>query len=396
MLKMILPILLFLGLNAYIALRFFRLTPGPFLFKLLPVVLVGLATFCFILSFSLRSSLAPQFEQPLYSIGTTWFFASIYFFMFLAAIDIVYALLHLRGSSDSLPRILRLALVILLPLNVLAYGYFHYRDKQRRELTYDFSQNAPQQTSMTLVVLSDLHLGYTIGAAELNEWIALINREKPDAVLLVGDIIDCDVRPLLHDSLAPLFCKIQSRYGTYAVPGNHEYIAGIDRSCRFLRQAGIHLLRDSAAILGNSLRIVGRDDRSNPRRMPLARLMQESPGQELPTIVLDHQPYHLEEAARSHADLQLSGHTHDGQIWPASWFVRRLYEQPHGPLQKEKTNYYVTSGIGLWGGKFRIGTDSEYLVVHLTLPAPDGAEAPDGAPADSTLCVNPPAPVHAQ
>ena len=144
MLKMILPILLLLGLNAYIALRFFRLTPGPYLLRLLPAVLVALATFCFILSFPLRGSLAPQFERPLYSIGTTWFFASIYFFMFLAAIDIVYALLHLRGSGDSLPRILRLALVILLPLNLLAYGYFHYRDKQRRELTYDFSQNAPQ------------------------------------------------------------------------------------------------------------------------------------------------------------------------------------------------------------------------------------------------------------
>lgn len=374
MLKMILPIVLLLGMNAYIALRLFRMMPGPLLLRLVPPLLVAAATLAFILSFPLRGSLQPAQARPLYAVGTTWFFASIYFFLFIAAGDLAYTLLHMRGGGGSLPRAIRLAFAVLLPLNVLAYGYFHYRDKQRRELAYDFAQGSPRRETMTIVALSDLHLGYTISAPELEEWITLINREKPDAVLLVGDIIDCDVRPLLDDSLAPLFRKIQSRYGVYAVPGNHEYIAGIGRSIRFIRQAGIHLLRDSSAVIGGRLRLVGRDDRSNPRRMPLGKLMHGAPGKGLPTVVLDHQPYHLEEAARNHADLQLSGHTHDGQVWPASWIVRRLYEQPHGPLRKEATEYYVTSGIGLWGGKFRIGTDSEYLVIRITVPAVDAPE----------------------
>lgn len=370
MLKMILPILLLLGLNAYIALRLYRLMPGPTWLRALPAVLVALATVSFALSFPLRGSLDPLFARPLYSVGTTWFFASIYFFMFLLLDHLLQGALRLTGHTPSFPQWLRLAIVVLLPLNVLAYGYFHYRDKQRIELHYDLSHGAPQQREMTLVVLSDLHLGFTIGPREFLEWVKLINREKPDAVLLVGDVIDCDVRPLQADSMAPLFSRIQSRYGVYAAPGNHEYVAGIGRSLRFLRQAGVRVLRDSSAIVGGCLRIVGRDDRANPRRATLADLLAGAPGKGLPTLLLDHQPYHLEEAARNGIDLQFSGHTHDGQVWPASWLVGILYEQPHGPLQKEHTNYFVTSGIGLWGGKFRVGTDSEYLVVRLTLPTP--------------------------
>ena len=84
------------------------------------------------------------------------------------------------------------------------------------------------------------------------------------------------------------------------------------------------------------------------------------------TILLDHQPFHLEQAEKAGVDFQLSGHTHYGQVWPASWVEDAIYENAYGPLQKGKTQYFVTSGLGIWGGKFRIGTQSEYLVVTLT------------------------------
>ena len=107
--------------------------------------------------------------------------------------------------------------------------------------------------------------------------------------------------------------------------------------------------------------IIGRDDCTNDRRNPLSDLMKlAKPGHY--TILLDHQPYHLEEAENAKIDFQFSGHTHDGQVWPISWITRIMYEKSFGYLRKGNTEYYISSGMGIWGPKFRIGTRSEYVV----------------------------------
>ena len=113
-----------------------------------------------------------------------------------------------------------------------------------------------------------------------------------------------------------------------------------------------------------SLVIIGRDDRANPRRRSVKELVSRvDPTKYI--ILLDHQPYHLEQAQQAGVDFQFSGHTHYGQVWPISWITDAVYENAFGPCQKGDTHYYVSSGIGLWGGKFRIGTRSEYVVLEL-------------------------------
>ena len=116
--------------------------------------------------------------------------------------------------------------------------------------------------------------------------------------------------------------------------------------------------------IGN-VTIAGRDDRSNRRRKSVEQLMN---GIDRSTyiIMLDHQPYHLEEAEQNGVDLQLSGHTHRGQVWPLNWVTKKMYECDYGQWQRGKTDYYVSSGLGIWGGKFRIGTDSEYVVINVS------------------------------
>ena len=106
----------------------------------------------------------------------------------------------------------------------------------------------------------------------------------------------------------------------------------------------------------------GRDDRSNPDRLPLKELV---PADTLFTLLLDHQPYHLEEAERCGVDFQFSGHAHHGQVWPGNWITDAMYEKAFGAHQRGNTRYYVSSGLGIWGGKFRIGTRSEYIVLTL-------------------------------
>lgn len=154
----------------------------------------------------------------------------------------------------------------------------------------------------------------------------------------------------------------------YACLGNHEYYSGEPKAKQFYKEAGINLLIDNHALVplkgGDTLLVIGRDDRTNMRRTPLKTLAEKAPHGYY-TIVIDHQPYHLEEAQQAGVDFQLSGHTHYGQVWPISWIEDAIYEDAFGPLQKGKTQYYVSSGIGIWGGKFRIGTQSEYIVAEL-------------------------------
>ena len=148
------------------------------------------------------------------------------------------------------------------------------------------------------------------------------------------------------------------------VPGNHEYISGIDKVIQLLQNNSY----TTAARLGchTSLRhtLIGRDDRSNARRLPLQKLMARI-DKSKPVILLDHQPYQLAESQAAGIDLQFSGHTHHGQVWPMNWVTDHLYEQSHGYRQWENSHIYVSSGLSLWGPPFRIGTESEMVVLQL-------------------------------
>ena len=146
--------------------------------------------------------------------------------------------------------------------------------------------------------------------------------------------------------------------------GNHEYYAGEPNSLAFYKEAGITLLRDSSVVV-DSIQIIGRDDRSNLRRKKTSQLVENTDKGKY-TILLDHQPYNLEESEQNGIDFQLSGHTHHGQVWPISMITERVYECAFGSWKRGNTNYYVSSGIGIWGGKFRIGTRSEYVVATIT------------------------------
>jgi predicted MPP superfamily phosphohydrolase len=215
------------------------------------------------------------------------------------------------------------------------------------------------------VAVSDLHLGYGISRKEFESWLPLINDENPDIVLIVGDLVDSNIYLLFAGNFAESVKKIHSKYGVYAVLGNHEYIGNVTKSAQFLQLAGVILLQDSVVLIDDSFYLIGRDDRSNPRRKSIEELIAPA-DQSKPLIMLDHQPVNLDETAKNRIDLQLSGHTHKGQIWPFSWVISRLFEHAYGYLKKGDSHIYVTSGLGIWGGKFRIGSQSEYVVIHLT------------------------------
>lgn len=249
--------------------------------------------------------------------------------------------------------------ILVLMVAVFVYGYFHYQHKERETVTLTTQKSLNGKKK--LVMVSDLHLGYHNRRAALERWVEMINAEQPDLVLVAGDIIDMSMRPLLEERMAEVFHQVKAPI--YACLGNHEYFSGEPAAQRFYEEAGIHLLRDTAVVV-DDLCIIGRDDRTNRHRKALTDIMRHADMSKY-TILLDHQPYHLEEAEQESVDFQFSGHTHRGQIWPISWITDAVYECSFGPWQRGNTHYYVSSGLGLWGGKYRIGTQSEYVVVTI-------------------------------
>ena len=243
------------------------------------------------------------------------------------------------------------------------YGYYNYRHPQVNKI--DVSLDKPiEGNGINIVAVSDVHLGYGTGKAMLKEYVDMINAQHPDLILIGGDLIDNSLTPLYKENMAEELAQLKAPLGIYMVPGNHEYISGIDESVRFLKDTPIQLLRDSVVTLPNGVQIIGRDDRSNRSRHSLPTLLKQA-DRSKPIILLDHQPYNLAKTDSLGIDLQFSGHTHHGQIWPISWVTDRIYEQSHGYRKWSQSHIYVSSGLSLWGPPFRIGTNSDMAVFHL-------------------------------
>lgn len=367
---MLLPLL---GI-AYISWHVWAILPWGASWKAV-VVALGVAAFL-LLFFSIRrqlDGLPLPVAQWLYEIGTGSIFVMLYLVILFLALDLG-RLLHLVPRSLLYGNGPSALVITLLMTGVFVYGHLNYKHKVRVALELPTAKALPRDYK--LVLLSDLHIGYHNPRHELSRWIDLVNAEQPDLVLIAGDIIDGSMRPLIEERMAEEFRRLQAP--VYACLGNHEYYAGSPEARQFYRDAGIHLLIDETAVIDSAIVIIGRDDRTNARRKPLAQLttsVEATPAQAHEvrpgavgrafTIVLDHQPYHLERAEQAGIDFQLSGHTHRGQVWPLSWITDAIYECSWGSHQRGRTRYYVSSGIGLWGGKFRIGTQSEYVVATL-------------------------------
>ena len=296
--------------------------------------------------------------SAVYEVGNSAIFVLLYVVMALLLLDIG-RLAHLvprhwLHANGTVAATLFAAIAALF-----VYGYLNYRHKVRQPLELTTHKDIGRE--VRVVMMSDLHLGYHNRRRELARWVDMVNAEHPDIVLLAGDVVDGSLRPIIEEGMAAELRRIKAP--VYACPGNHEYYSGMEGTARFMAEAGITLLRDSMAEVGQ-LCIIGRDDRSNPARRSIAELMRQADNDKF-TIVMDHQPYHLERTERAGADFQLSGHTHHGQLWPISWITEAVYECAAGPWQRGHTRYYVSSGMGIWGGKFRIGTRSEYIVATI-------------------------------
>lgn len=345
--------------HVYVMWHVYHVLPFPVWGKWLVVTLMTAAlAMMFVGIFGAFNRMPLWLASVTYDVSTSWLIVFLYLLITFLLLD-VGRLVHLAPKEWLHDNAWTAGIITALIGGLLIYGNIHYHNKVREPL--DLSTIKQVSKPMKVVLISDLHLGYHNRKAEWQRWVKMINEENPDVILVAGDIIDGYVRPLIEEDMATDFLQLKAP--VVACLGNHEYITGIDKSLDFYSKAGITLLRDSTITMGDIV-IAGRDDRSKRKRKSTKQLLDGVDRNKF-IILLDHQPYNLEESQQNDVDFQFSGHTHEGQVWPISLMVNSMYENAWGPCQKGNTRYYVSSGLGVWGGKYRIGTRSEYIVATI-------------------------------
>lgn len=322
------------------------------------------------------------------------FWLGVFLYIILLSLILEAVRLILKKTHLVRPEFLQSRKVLALTGGTLAvtilavsiYGTFHAGKVYHTEYDVAIAKSGGNNSDLTIAFVSDLHLGYSIGVHHIEKMVEEINAMDADLVCIAGDIFDNDYGAIQDpERLIALFQKVQSRYGIYACYGNHDLDEPIllgftfqgkkktndERLRDFLNQAGIRLLEDESVLIDDSFYLIGRKDRSRVKKTETSgRLTPAELTKHLdlskPVLAMDHQPRDLAEMAEAGVDLDLSGHTHDGQLWPFTLLIQAMWENSYGRLTVEFMTSIVTSGLGLWGPNMRVGTNSEIVEIHVT------------------------------
>ncbi len=278
---------------------------------------------------------------------------------------------------------------VLFIILITIYGAHHAGDIQVNPYEVVIDKEVPGTDELKIVLVADLHLGYNIGCEQMKKMVTLINEQDADLVIVAGDIFDNEYDALDNpEKLAEILSSIESKYGTYAAYGNHDVsekiIGGFTFDWNapkesshemdaFVEACGFTLLREEYVLINDNIYIYGRPDYERPGRGITSRLSPSELVSGLddskPIIVIDHEPRELQALADAGVDLDLCGHTHDGQFFPMNITCRYFtWENSAGLLKKDRMSNIVTSGVGLFGPNIRIGTQAEIcpITIHFS------------------------------
>jgi len=248
---------------------------------------------------------------------------------------------------------------------LMLIGYFNTINPKLKSLNLEINKPLSDFKTLNIVAVSDIHLGTWVNKKKVQRLVRKINELNPDVVLIGGDIIDDNIEVVKHHQLVEELAKIESKYGVYSCLGNHEYISRSHQQLEYFEQNGIRMIKDTAELVNNQFYVVGRDDIQGKSMNGVERKSLDSLLSDLdntkPIILLDHQPYKLDEVSNHAVDLQFSGHTHNGQFWPLNYITGLMFEEDWGYLKKKNTHFYISSGYGTAVVPIRVGNDSEIV-----------------------------------
>ena len=345
--------------------------------KLLFSVAFILAASSYILTKSLLSNVNSTLYDVFLWIGSFWFALLGYFLISLLVIDIFVLInrffpffpqFFLQDYAKT--KLLTGLIVLLLVFVTVTYGFINSNNIKLKTIQLSIPKKNSTLTSLNIFYFSDSHFTPVNNGRIAKKIIDLAEEVKPDIILIGGDVIDDKSNQLKRIGIDEELRQLKAKYGVYTINGNHEYIVNVNNADNFLNENKVQVLRDSMITIENSVQIIGREDASianfaHGKRKSVAELVS-SARKDLPIILLDHQPFRLSETAAQNVDLQLSGHTHHGQMWPFNFVTKIIYEVSWGYKKIANTHFYVSSGVGTWGPPVKVGNDAEVINFKIT------------------------------
>ncbi|HRR16094.1 MAG TPA: metallophosphoesterase [Bacteroidales bacterium] len=314
------------------------------------------------------------FSDVLNIIGSFWLAFMLYGFLLFFISDIIYLIFRFSGilPVEKVPEFKKWAYIstIVVSLSLIVVGFINALIPVTRHYEINISKAACGIKNLRIAAVSDIHLGSIIRKRSIVKLSRMLSDVKPDVIFLLGDIVDGEIGPVMRNDLLKYFNCPKCRDGLLAITGNHEFIGGASVTIPYIEKNGIRILKDEAVVIDGCIQVIGRLDRDglryrNEGRKPLSKLMEQVDSSK-PVILLDHQPFNLDEAEKAGVDLQLSGHTHNGQMWPLNYITKKIYEVSSGYKKKGNTHIIVSSGFGIWGPRVRLGSRPEIIVVDIT------------------------------
>lgn len=291
---------------------------------------------------------------PLAYIGSYYLGFLFYCLFFFTICYFIHRFIKVKWDLYLLSLILIIG--VIFPIGI--YQQHHILTKD-----YDVISDKVDQ-DYTIALVTDFHLGDLIGTSRLNKMIDAINATQPDLILIAGDLIDSDYAPVKEADMLQNLTRLESRLGVYMTMGNHDFYTGeIPEVKEELMRLGIHVLEDESVLLEDQLVITGRDDASFNEKELSSFIDAAQLGKF--NIVMDHNPKRVRESIDLNVDMQVSGHTHNGQLYPLNYAIDILFEVGYGHRKIEETDVFVSGGIGGWGPQLRTSSNAEFTLIHV-------------------------------
>mgnify|MGYP004453607411 CR=1 FL=1 len=323
-------------------------------------------------------------------ISTYWIGIMLYSLLYVVLFDLLRliakhtklknTLLFSRGSVISIGSV-----VVACAVATCLYGIFNARNIKVNEYSVTVNKSCGSDKHLKAVLVADLHMGYAIGVDHITNMVEKINAQDPDIVIIAGDIFDNSYDGMDDpEGIKAQLKSIKSKYGVYAVYGNHDIDEKIlmgftfdwggkqlhsEKMTNFMKECNIKLINDESVLINDEFYLVGRRDTDKPgtedgTRAEISELTKDL-DKTKPIFVLSHEPDELQKTADAGADIDFSGHTHDGQLFPGNLTIGLFWENPCGMIKKDNMYSIVTSGVGVYGTFMRVGTDAEICSVDI-------------------------------
>ena len=290
------------------------------------------------------------------------FLAVLLFDLFLLVNRFIKAVPEARMGSTGF-KVCGLLVVLMVPVLVVIAGVINFNTIRISAYQIEVPRKSAKIDHLRIAFVADFHLGRGTDIQFVERFTKKIAAIQPDLMIFGGDIVEGHRNDGDLFLFEKLISGIKAKFGIFGVLGNHEYYGGQDKG-NFFDRAGIKVLLDSIVVIDSSFNLAGRYDSHFSRRKTIGELMK-SVKDSLPVILVDHRPTELDEVSKTTVDVQLSGHTHNGQLFPINLILKRIYRLVWGYEKIGNTNFFVTSGIRLWGPPVRTVGKSEIMVIEV-------------------------------